>query len=165
MMPMIDWLMNLFTLQGLFHFMSGVGAAAMWHLSKAYFRRQVVIFKWQYIAAPLVIGITLYMANQTQTNADCVREFQQVLRDRSSVTSENDKLSQEQRQLIYGWIHNLVFPPPDIAKLDGTDPARERWAVDLTLETDKKFRASLDEQRDNDEYRAAHPLPPATCGL
>lgn len=162
---MINWLLNLFTLQGLFHFMVGVGTAAGYHLAKAYARRQVVIFKWQYIAVPLVIGLTMYMANQTQSNADCVREFQQVLRDRSSVTTENDKLSQQQRTLIYHWIHTLVFPPPDIARLDGTDPARQKWAIDLTLETDKEFRASLDDQRENDAYRAAHPLPPPTCGL
>lgn len=162
---MLNWFLDLFTLQGLFHFLVGVASAAAWHLAKAWRRGSIVIFRWQYIGVPLVIGITMYLANQTQSNADCVREFQQVLRDRSSVTVENDKLSQQQRTLIYHWIHNLVFPPPDIARLDGTDPARQKWAIDLTLETDKEFRASLEDQRENDAYRAAHPLPPPTCGL
>jgi len=82
------------------------------------------------------------MANQTQQNADCVREFQQVLRDRSSVTSENDKLSQEQRQLIYGWIHNRC-PAARTSRsstertLRGSDgPSTSRWR------RIRKFRAS-----------------------
>ena len=162
---MTDWFLNLFTLEGLWHFLIGVGAASAWHLVKARLQGKVVVFKWQYIALPMAISVVMYMAVQNQQNADCVREFNQVLRERSSVTSENDQLSMQQRRLIYDWIHNLVFPPPDIAKLDGTDPAREKWAVDLTLETDKQFRASLEQQRENDAHRAANPLPPPTCGL
>ncbi len=162
---MLEWFTDLFTAQGLGHFCVGIAAASAWHLMKARCTGRVVIFKWQYIAIPMAVATTLYIAIQTQQNADCVREFQQVLRDRSSVASENDRISQDQRKLIYDWIHNLVFPPPEIDKLDGADPVREKWAIDLTLETDKRFRASLDEQRENDEFRAAHPLPPATCGL
>lgn len=162
---MVDWFLNLFTLNGLFNFMLGVGAAAVWHFVKAKLNGKTVRFNWKYIAIPLVGAIATYISVQTQQNADCVREFQQVLRDRASVTSENDKLSQQQRLLIYNWIHALVFPPPDIARLSGNDPVREKWAVDLTVDMDRKYRASLDEQRENDEYRAAHPLPPATCGL
>lgn len=162
---MLDWVLNLFTLEGLWHFLIGVAAASVWHCAKAKVQGKIVVFKWKYIAIPLAISITMYIAVQNQQNADCVREFNQVLRERSSVTADNDRISQEQRKLIYNWIHNLVFPPPDIAKLDGTDPAREKWAIDLTLETDRQFRISLEQQRENDEYRAANPLPPPTCGL
>lgn len=161
---MLEWFTDLFTAASLGYFALGVGAASAWHLVKARFTGKVVIFRWQYIAVPLAVATTLFMAIQTQQNADCVREFQQVLRDRSSVTSDNDRISQYQRKLVYEWIHNLVFPPPEIAKLNGTDPVRQQWAIDLTLATDKKFRQSIDEQRENDEYRAGHPLPPATCG-
>ena len=161
---MADWFISLFTLNGLGHFLIGVGVTSAWHLIKAKLTGKLVIFKWQYITFPLSLAIVMYIAVQTQQNADCVREFQQVLRDRASVTTENDQLSQQQRKLIFDWIHQLVFPPPDIARLPGTDPTHEKWAMDLTLETDKQFRASLDEQRDNDDFRAAHPLPPAQCG-
>lgn len=161
---MLDWIMDLFTIEGLGHFLIGVASASVWHLVKARFTGATVIFKWQYIGVPLALGVMAYTAIQTQQSADCVREFQQVLRDRSSVTSSNDQLSIQQRQLLYEWMHNLVFPPPEIAGLPGTDPARERWAVALTVETDKEFRASLDQQRENDEFRAAHPLPPPRCG-
>jgi hypothetical protein len=102
---------------------------------------------------------------QNQQNADCVREFNQVLRERSEITSENDKLSVEQRSLIYDWIHSLLFPPPEIASLPGSDPRREKWAISRTLETDESFKASIEQQRANDARRAANPLPPPTCGL
>lgn len=162
---MLNWFLDLFTLPSLGYFGLGVAATCGWHFIKARLQGRILIIRWQYIATPLVIALAAYMAVQNQQNADCIRQFQEVIRDRASVTSENDKLSQQQRALVYSWIHNLVFPPPDIAKLDGRDPRREKWAINLTLETDKQFRASLDEQRENDEYRAAHPLPPATCGL
>lgn len=162
---MLEWFTDLFTAASLGYFCLGVGVASAWHLIKARFTGKIVIFRWKYIAVPAAIGIALYMSIQTQQNADCVREFQHVLRERSSVTSDNDRISQYQRTLVYDWIHNLVWPPPEIAKLDGADPARQKWAIDLTLETDRKFRASIDEQQENDEFRAAHPLPPPTCGL
>lgn len=162
---MLDWFLNLFTLQGLFHFTIGVGAACAWHLTKARIQGRIIIFRWQYIAVPFVLGLAMHMALQTQQNADCVREFNQVLRERSAVTSENDRLSIQQRTLIYDWIHNLIFPPPDIARLPGSDPAREKWAINLTVETDKQFRASIEQQRENEARRAANPLPPPTCGL
>jgi len=162
---MLDWFSDLFTAANIGYFMLGVGAAALWHWVKAQLSNRVLVFRWQFVALPIACFIAINVSLQSQQNADCVREFQQVLRDRSALTSENDKLSQQQRLLIYNWMHSLVFPPPDIARLPGNDPVREKWAIDLTVDTDRKYRASLDEQRENDEYRAAHPLPPAPCGL
>lgn len=161
---MLEWFTDLFSLDGLAHFLIGVGAAAIYHAVKAKLTGKILVFKAQYFAIPMAIAVMLYIAMQTQQNANCVREFQQVLRDRSTITSDNDRISQDQRKLVYEWIHNLVFPPPDIAKLDGNDPVREKWAINLTLETDKQFRDSLEQQQDNDDYRAAHPLPPPQCG-
>lgn len=162
---MLNWLLDLFTIEHLGYFTSGVGATCVWHLVKARYQHRIVIIKWQYITVPVAVLIAGYMAIQNQQNADCVREFNQVLRQRSQITSENDKLSIEQRTLIYNWMHDLVFPPPEIARLPGTDPNREKYAIDLTLETDKRFRESLQQQRENDARRAANPLPPPTCGL
>lgn len=164
-MQMLNWFLDLFTIEHLAAFLFGVVSAGAWHTIKARWQHRILIIKWQYIAVPLAVGIMAYTAVQTQNNADCVREFQQVLRDRSTVTVENDQLSLLQRKLIYDWIHNLVFPPPDIARLPGSHPEREKWAINLTLETDRLFSESLQQQRENDAYRAAHPLPPATCGL
>jgi hypothetical protein len=162
---MLDWFITLFTLENLTFFVAGVVSATAWHLIKARIQHRILIIQWKYIAVPLVLSIAAQMAFQNQQNADCVREFNQVLRDRSSVTSENDQISQQQRQLIYHWMHSLVFPPPQIARLPGDDPEREQWAINLTLETDRQFRESLDRQQEIDGFRAAHPLPPPTCGL
>lgn len=162
---MLDAVLNLFTLQGLFHFATGAGVAGLWHIVKARRRGEIVIFRWKYIATPFVLAIAMYISAQTQQNANCVREFNQTLRVRSAITAENDALSIQQRELIYHWIHTLVFPPPDVADLDPDDPARERWAINFTIETDRLFAASIEEQRVNDTERAAHPLPPPTCGL
>lgn len=161
---MTEAILALLSIDHLVSFCAGVAATCAWHFFKARRRREILVIKWQYIATPVVVALAVYMAAETQQNADCVREFQQVLRDRSAVSTENDQISIAQRKLLYNWIHALVFPPPEIAKLPGGDPVREKWAIDLTLQTDKQFRASLDEQRENDEYRAAHPLPPPRCG-
>lgn len=162
---MLDWFLELFTLPHLGYFTLGVFAAAGWHLIKARIQHRIVIIRWSYIAIPLVFIVALNMSIQTQQNADCVREFNQVLRERSKVTTENDQISIEQRELIYDWIHELLFPPPEIAKLPGSHPAREKWAIDLTLKTDAAFAKSIQQQRENEAHRAANPLPPPTCGL
>lgn len=162
---MLDWFTDLFTLEHLGFFVLGVTAACTYHIVKAKFQRKVVIINWQYITIPLVVLLAAYMAVQNQQNANCVREFQQTLRERSAITSDNDRLSIEQRVLVYDWMHGLVFPPEDIAALPGSDPRREKYALDLTIATDKKFEASLEQQRENDARRAANPLPPPTCGL
>lgn len=161
---MLDWFLGLFTASGLVQFSAGVGAACVYHYVKAHLKGRVVVFKWQYMAVPLVLGIAGFITIQTQQNANCVREFQQVLRVRAAITTENDQLSIQQRQIIYNWIHGLIFPPPPISDLDTEDPVRQKWALQFTIETDKTFRASINQQHENDRERAEHPLPAPTCG-
>jgi hypothetical protein len=163
--PMLNWFLELFNIEHLGYFTLGATAATGWHLVKARWQNRSLIVRWQYMFIPMVIIVAAHMAVQNQQNADCVREFNQVLRERAAVTTENDRLSIEQRKLIYDWIHNLIFPPPHIAELPGSHPVREKWAIGLTLETDKKFAESIQQQRENDARRAANPLPPPTCGL
>ncbi len=164
-MTMTDWATQLFTLTHLGAFLFGVTAATAWHAIKARVQHRVLIIHWQYIAVPLVIGIALYLAQETQRSADCVREFQQVLRERSSVTTQNDQISIEQRELIYEWMHNLVFPPPDIARLDEGDPARKEYLQLLTEVTDERFAELIAKQREFERVRSENPLPAPRCGL
>lgn len=162
---MVNWLFELFTLEHLGYYVLGVASACVWHVLKARIQHRILVIRWQYMAVPLVLGLVAYMGVQTQKSADCVREFNQALRVRAEITSENDRLSIEQRELIYDWIHSLIFPPdPEIAVLPTDHPDRTRYSVWLTIETDKKFAASIEEQRENDEAWAANPLPPPTCG-
>lgn len=162
---MLNWLQDLATLEHLGYFMMGVASACGWHFVKARIQGRILIIKWQYIAIPLVLAIAAHMSVQNQENADCTREFNQVLRERAAVTTQNDQISIQQRELIYQWIHNLIFPPPEIARLDTNDPVRQEYAVKLTRATDEKFAALIDKQREYERHRAANPLPPPTCGL
>jgi hypothetical protein len=165
MMQMLNWLLDLFALEHLVSFMFGIASATTWHYVKARIQRRILVIKWEYIVIPLAVGVIAYMAVQTQTNADCVREFQQVLRERSQVTSENDRISTDQRELIYGWLHALIFPPSEVAMLDTHDPRRQEYALQLTRATDAKFAELIAQQREFEQIRARNPLPPATCGL
>jgi hypothetical protein len=161
---MLNWFLELFTIEHLGYFCLGIFTAGGWHLVKAQLQNRVVIIKWQYITVPMVIMLASYMAVQNQQNADCVREFNQVLRARSQVTAENDAISIYQRELVYNWMRDLIFPPPGIAELPPTDPVRETWAINMTMETEQLFKESIAKQRENDAHRAANPLPPPTCG-
>ena len=161
---MLDWFLDLFTIANLGYFVLGVTATCAYHLVKAHFQDRTVIIKWQYIIVPMAMALVLHVALQTQANADCVREFNERLSIRSKITEENDRLSIEQRELIYDWIHGLIYPPPDIAKLNPNDPVREKYSIDLTIEADKKFDASIKRQHEKLEERAANPLPPGNCG-
>ena len=134
MMQIVDWFHDLFTVENLAYFVLGGLVTCAYQLVKARLTDRTVIIKWQYFVIPLAMGIALNISLQTQQNADCVREFNQVLRVRSEVTSENDRISIEQRELIYDWIHNLVVPPPEIARLPGRGPRRGKWAINLTLD-------------------------------
>lgn len=166
MMPMLlDWFSDLFTLAGLAHFLFGAGTAFVYHWIKAQIKHRKIVFKSQYFVVPLVIGIIAYTAITNQQNADCVRQFQHALKARSQITIENDEISIQQRQLIYNWIHALVFPPPEIAQFEPNSPERNRWELELTIETDKKFSESMKKQKENDEQRRLTPYPEPTCGL
>ncbi|MGV0793002.1 hypothetical protein [Mycolicibacterium sp. XJ1819] len=162
---MLNWFIDLFTLDHLGYFLLGVASAAVWHYLKAQIQRRILVIKWQYIAVPFALAIVLYTAVQNQQNADCVREFNHVLRERASVTTQNDQISIEQRELIYTWIHALIFPPPDIAALHDNHPLRRDYALRLTIATDMKFAELIEKQREYERVRAANPLPPPTCGL
>lgn len=163
-MQIVDWFLDLFTVANLAYFVLGGTVTYAYHIVKARMTSGTVIIRWQYFAAPLAAGIVLNVALQTQQNADCVREFQQVLRARSEITTQNDDVSQKQRMLVYGWIHNLIFPPPDIAGLDPQDPRRQKYGLELTQATDREFADLIKLQDEYDRQRAQHTLPPATCG-
>lgn len=161
---MYDWFLDLFAVGHLVYFLLGVGATCLYHLIKARLHGHTVVIRWQYIAIPVAAAAVLNVTLQNQHNADCVREFNQTLRVRSAISEENDRLSLSQRELIYEWMHALIFPPPGIAELPTTDPRRAKYGLDVTVETDKQFRASMNTQRENDRENAAHPLPAPTCG-
>jgi hypothetical protein len=159
-----EWFYGLFTWTGLSYLTLGFVVSWGWQCGKAMVKRRKIEFRWNslvYIACALVIA---WVMVETREANQCIQEFNQALRVRSQITQENDRLSIQQREIIYGWMHALVFPPPHIAQLSNSDPKRQQWAVQLTLDTDEVFKKSLEQQRENDEKRAANPLPAPTCG-
>jgi hypothetical protein len=121
-----------------------------------------MVIKWQFIIIPLVVICVGYLMAQNQRNADCVREFQETLQVRAEAFDQNDLVSIRQRELIYQWIHKLVFPPAELAALPTDDPRRQQFAISETIKVDQEFKVLIDRQRDNEKARPA--LPPATCG-
>lgn len=87
------------------------------------------------------------MVTETRRNINCVREFNETLRIRAQITTENDQVSVQQRELIYRWIHG------------GGSLNRP-----LTEETDRVFADLIEQQREYERQRAANPLPPSICG-
>lgn len=138
-------------------------------------RRTVPGIDPKWIGAVMAVGTLGYVLFQGQQTHDqtvalsdatkaCQVEFNTALRARSQITIENDKISRQQREVVYDWMHQLIFPPPDIAVLPGSDPRREKYALDLTLRTDDLLRASIAEQREIDQRRADNPYPEPSCG-
>lgn len=95
---------------------------------------------------------------------DCQREFNQALKARSQITSENDELSQVQRRIIFDWIHALIFPPEPYASMSTNDPRRQDYGFTLTVNTEHAFQASLDRQDALQRQRDQTHLPDPTCG-
>lgn len=125
--------------------------------------------------AVIVCGI---IGAGTYENWQCGREFNESIRASRALGLENDRLSREQRAALGKstvdlalWIHALIAPPPDIAKLDPNDPVRYRYSTAVTDEffahlqdTNEAIAASQEQERRNDDERRAHPLPEPNCG-
>lgn len=95
---------------------------------------------------------------------DCQRQFNDALQNRAAITSENDELSQQQRRIIFDWIHDLIFPPKPYSDMPANDPQRRDYQLTRTIETERKLQDSLNRQDVLQKQRDAHPLPNPTCG-
>jgi hypothetical protein len=78
------------------------------------------------------------------------------------VTSEYNRQSEEQRNALADWLRTLLSPPPEIARLDGSDPVRQQWAVDVTSAYFNNIQKSQQEQAATNGKRP--PLPDPDCG-
>lgn len=134
----------------------------------------------RYVAAAVGIGFLGWSIFQTQTNANEAhritqearmfaletRHCQQVLiaaiAQSGRITAENDAESESQRDALAAWLKALLNPPPDIARLNGADPIRQRYAIQVTERTNAIIDESQERQRQNEARRA--PLPEPNCG-
>lgn len=174
-MPIYDWFAGLATIGGFLYFLAGFGAAYALSCVRAKLRHKTIKIPWQ--LAGIAIGvcaiiITTFQSsgayNQSRQTAaavqSCQREFNEALRARSQITSENDSLSQEQRGILFVWIHDLLFPPKPFSDMDTADPRRQAYALQRTFETEASFEASIARQNAILGQRAQHPLPDLACG-
>lgn len=156
-------LSSIFTIDHLIYFVAGVVAAWTWQTVKWSLRHKSVRINWR----PLIIGMSIivlaYVTISTHRASECITEFNRVLHVRSGINDQDQAVSLDERKLIYNWIHTLIYPPTDIAKLDPLDPKRQQWALQLTVNTDDAFAKSLQQQADNERARAENPLPNPTC--
>lgn len=152
-------------------------------------RRYVPGISRVWLAGLLLLATLGYVLLQTgQTEAkyrglarnmyDCQREFNQALKDRSRTTTENDRISMEQRDLFTALddaagtlVNRQLNPPPEIAALPMDSARRLAWNEDVarvyyerTMKVRGQIAALRDEQTRLQQERAAHPLPEPTCG-
>lgn len=104
-----------------------------------------------------VAAQTRALAEQTQEcTSDLIESIDRgraITLEDNDVRRQNDDISKYQRELVYEWMHDLIFPPSDIASLPGSHPAREKYALDLTIRTDQLFEQSIKRQRQLDQQQ------------
>lgn len=116
------------------------------------------------------------LTNQT---AHCMSELLTTINARSAITTENDKLSVEQRDALAtannaqnDWIASLLNPPRDIAVLPVNDQRRSDWGLMVTQEyfakasvISKTISDSRTKQASLIKTRENHPFPEPDCAL
>jgi hypothetical protein len=170
-----EWFTGLATPGGIAYFAAGFAAAfiARWVRCKVKHRKLYIPWRYLGIAIGVSVIVTVSLqSSQAYTTAKetaleqkaCQKEFNASLKARSQITSENDELSQQQRQILFDWIHDLIFPPQPYASMTTDDPRRQDYGMSLTINTDRVFKASLERQDALQKQRDEHPLPDPTCG-
>lgn len=169
------WFVGLVTIEGFLYFLTGFGAAYLAHCARSKMRHKRITIPWHIAGITIGAVALIVMITQTQiayTTAretaqevqDCQREFNAALKARSQIAAENDELSQDQRLIVFNWIHNLISPPEPYASMRSDDPLRQQHNRTITIQTDHAFRLSLDRQDVLQDARARNPLPDPTCG-
>lgn len=133
-----------------------------------------------------VVGWVLLQVNSTENHyrqlatnvATCQREFNTALKARAAISTENDRLSREQRNLLAEftvaestWIDRIINLPPEIKDLERDDPRVQDYGQTVTriyYERSARINAQISmiaaRQVKLDQDRADHPLPEPTCG-
>jgi len=170
-----EWFAGLFTVEGFLYFLLGFAAAYVYYYISCALKGKAPKVEWRsagVVVGVIVIIITSIQSQQAFNTAKktaedarrCQIEFNHALQSRTHITSENDEISQEQRRIIYDWIHDLIFPPKPWSELDPNDPQRVAYGIMRTQRTDEVFKRSIERQDELQRQRDANPLPSPTCG-
>ena len=126
-------------------------------------------YVWTAFVLVVIIGVGFQNARTysfaeelARTTRECQVEFNQALQFNANITRQNDEYSQIQRKALADWIHDLIFPPPNIAILPVDSEIRQQWNIARTTEADTVIRKAQVEQDINLKERKPYPDP--TCG-
>ena len=171
----LTWFYGLATVSGMGYFLLGFVSSYIIFWAWCMHKHKRLSVNWRYAGMAVGIVMIVFVSLQTQIAynlakvtaqevQDCQREFNDALKSRARIASENDELSQEQRRIVFDWMHNLIFPPEPFAAMETNDPRRQDYGFKLTIRTTEQFQKSLDRQDELQTSRDAHPLPDPTCG-
>lgn len=174
---------GLFDIWSVVSFLVGILAVWVWERIKLVcirkrFGKRMRPPRWNPLVVAVAVAVMgfLFIADQNSENARAVRdlaiqtqrcqkEFNETLRVRGAITADNDRLSLVQRREFATWLHDIIFPPDNIAALPIDDPVRQEWGLTRTAQADAVIRRAQEEQDKNDQERARNPYPEPTCGV
>ena len=170
-----EWFFGLATIGGFLHFLTGFLFAYIVHYIRCKIRHRSTKVQWRLVGIAVgvvAIVITSFQSQSAYITAQetakdaraCQIEFTAALAERGKIINENDALSQEQRKIVFNWIHDLIFLPPPYVTMDPNDPERQAFAILRTQDTERKFSELIKRQDDLIEERTRHPYPDPTCG-
>lgn len=184
--PLVQAFLNLFSLTGLLAFLAGILSTYVWMWGKDRYhdrtdpahRPHRTAFRSMLLLWMLVYIVVGYIALQQQAQsvavhklaADterCQSDFLASLHDRAKANDESDKWSTVKTEAIAAWMHELTFPPPDMAALrtrSPNDPVYVKWALTMTDHYFEIIDNANQQQAEAIEYRQSHPLPEPKCG-
>lgn len=175
MTSFFQWFHGAATWGGLFDFIVGFVAAILLNFWWCRRKNKPININWRYVGIVLGLAMMVFISLQTQVAynlaketatevRDCQKQFNSALQARAQITTENDEISQNQRKIIFDWIHDLIRPPEPYFSMDPNDPRRQQWGIDRTINTEHNFQQSLNRQEELQSQREQHALPDPTCG-
>lgn len=175
MTEIYQWFASLATLSGFLFFLAGFAAPHALYFIRCKIEHRSMKFSWCHSGIAVGVSTIIIISLQTQTAYNiakdtaetarsCQIEFAEALSARAKITTENDDISQEQRKIVFNWIHNLAFPPEPWASMEVGDPRRGQYNMIRTAEAERDFQSSLKQQDYLLQKRAESMFPDPTCG-
>ncbi len=164
---MTSVLAGLFSISGLVAFTLGVGTVYVWnHIKIVVTKRRTPKVRINKMWAGWVV-VTLavaFVGVKTQQTWDCQSQFAAVLKTRSELSAQDNKLDGIERDALQTLVSQALSPPPDIAPLPPDDPKRQAWGREITLDYFNTVQDARNQRDANQKEREQHPLPEPSCG-
>jgi hypothetical protein len=123
----------------------------------------VRVFNFFWISVIVVAVVMLWVSIRTEQTYECQQKVNNILAQWVRINGENDKAFMEQQDAQTQWMHDLIFPPSDIAILNPNDPRRVAWGIMRTNQVYDIIHENQVKLKVNIAIREAHPIPDAKC--